>query len=140
MIWSARSGEKSLLKIREQQPEVLLLDYFFKGKTLDGGETCRLLLEEFPKLGILLLSVSCDLSVIRDALQKGALGYASKEISKVELLRAIHAVAQGDYFLDQTALREVIGSLVKKHPLQNRRGQSLRGGGVFEKTGNRREL
>lgn len=116
MIWSARSGEESLLKIREQQPEVLLLDYFFKGKTLDGGETCRLLLEEFPKLGILLLSVSCDLSVIRDALQKGALGYASKEISKVELLRAIHAVAQGDYFLDQTALREVIGSLVKKHP------------------------
>ena len=74
VIWSARSGEEALLKTREQQPQVILLDYFFKGKNLDGGETCRLLQEEFPDLGVLLLSVSCDLAVIRDALQKRRAG------------------------------------------------------------------
>ncbi|MBK8554411.1 MAG: response regulator transcription factor [Lewinellaceae bacterium] len=63
-----------------------------------------------------MLSVSCDLSVIRDSLQKGACGYASKEISKQELLHAITTVARGEIFLDQTALQEVVGLLVKKTP------------------------
>ncbi len=108
VLWTARSGEEALLKAQEQPPEVVLLDYFFKGKNLDGGETCRLLRAAYPDLKVLILSVSCDLSVIRESLQKGALGYASKEISKSELLRGIQAVAQGDFFLDQTVLREVV--------------------------------
>lgn len=108
IVWTARSGEETLEKVREQVPDVLVLDYFFKGKTLDGGETCRLLLEESPNLRVLILSVSCEMSVIRDAFQKGARGYASKDISKSELLRGIQAVAQGEYFLDQTSLLETI--------------------------------
>ncbi|MDO8365470.1 MAG: response regulator transcription factor [Saprospiraceae bacterium] len=48
------------------------------------------------------------MTVIRDALQKGARGYASKDISKDELLRGIRTVAQGAYFLDQTSMAETI--------------------------------
>lgn len=126
VLWTARSGEETIEKIREQQPDVLLLDYFFKGKTLDGAETCRLLLEEFPEQGILLLSVSCEITVIRDALQKGARGYASKDISKAELLRGIRAVAQGEYFLDQTALSELIQFLAStRHSAQPKSAKSL---------------
>ncbi len=116
VLWNARSGEEALEKAQAQMPDVLLMDYFFKGRNLDGGETTRLLLERQPDLKVLMLSVSCDLSVIRESLQKGALGYVSKEISKAELLRAIRTVAAGDYFVDQTALREIIGAMVKKHP------------------------
>jgi DNA-binding NarL/FixJ family response regulator len=108
VIWSTRSGEEAIEKVRAEQPDVLLLDYFFRGKSLEGGETCRMLAAEFPQLHILLLSVSCEIAVIREALQKGARGYASKDISKSELLRGIRAVAQGEYFLDQTALGETI--------------------------------
>ena len=116
VLWNARSGEEAIEKAQTQTPDVVLMDYFFKGRSLDGGETTRLLLEQHPGLKVLMLSVSCDLSVIRDSLQKGALGYVSKEISKAELLRAIQTVAAGDYFLDQTALREIIGAMVKKQP------------------------
>lgn len=116
VLWSARSGEEALEQVRLQQPDVILMDYFFKGRTLDGGETTRLILESYPNIGILMLSVSCDMAVIRESLQKGALGYASKEISKSELLRAIQAVARREYYLDQATLREVIGSLLKKMP------------------------
>jgi len=116
VLWSARSGEEALEQVRLQQPDVILMDYFFKGRTLDGGETTRMILERFPDIGILMLSVSCDMSVIRESLGKGALGYASKEISKSELLRAIHSVARREYYLDQATLREVIGSLLKKMP------------------------
>jgi DNA-binding NarL/FixJ family response regulator len=108
VIWSARSGEEAIAKVAEALPDVLVLDYFFRGKTLDGGETCRQIVSTYPNLGVLLLSVSCELQTIREALQKGAKGYASKEISKAELIRGIEAVARGEYFLDQTALKVMI--------------------------------
>lgn len=113
VVWCARSGEEALERIQEQLPDVVLLDYFFRGKTLDGGETCRLIREAFPAVGVLMLSVSCDMSVIRESLQKGALGYVSKEISKKELIQAIQSVANGQYYLDQTALQEVIQAVVQ---------------------------
>ena len=108
VIWSARSGEEVFEKIKEEMPDVLLLDYTFKGNSQDGAEISRLLSEEYPELGILMLSVSCEIAIIRETLQNGARGYASKEISKAELLRGIHTVHAGDYFLDQTTLSEVI--------------------------------
>lgn len=120
VIWSARSGEETLEKVRAKNPDVLLLDYFFKGKNLDGGETCRLLMQEFPDLGVLMLSVHCETTVIREAFGKGARGYASKDIGKSELLRGIRAVADGEYFLDQTALSEVIHSLIIPAPKSHR--------------------
>lgn len=120
VIWSARSGEETLEQVRAQKPDVLLLDYFFKGKNLDGGETCRLLMQEFPDLGVLMLSVHCETSVIREAFGKGARGYASKDIGKSELLRGIRAVSGGEYFLDQTALGEVIQSLIIPSPRSQR--------------------
>ena len=126
VVWTARSGEETIEKVSEQKPDVLVLDYFFKGKTLDGGETCRQILEAFPGLGVLLLSVSCEMTVIRDAFQKGARGYASKDISKGELLRGIRAVAQGEYFLDQTALGEIVQFITSAQPaLQPKPPKSL---------------
>jgi DNA-binding NarL/FixJ family response regulator len=110
VIWTARSGEETLEKAKNAAPD------FFKDKTLDGASTTEMLLQRHPDTKVLILSVSCELSVIRDSLQKGAIGYTSKESNKAELIRAIETVAGGGYFLDQTALREIIGSLVKKTP------------------------
>lgn len=116
VIWNARNGEETIEKVRERLPDVLLLDYEFKGKSLDGCEICRLLLQEFPKLGVLMLSVHDDTTIIREAFGKGARGYASKDIAKSELLRGIRAVSEGQYFLDQTALGNVIQSLIIPSP------------------------
>lgn len=116
VIWTARSGEEVMEKVKESVPDVLLMDYFFKDKNLDGAAATELLLQRHPDIKVLILSVSYETAVIRDALQKGALGYSSKESNKTELLRAIETVAGGGYFLDQTALREIIGSLIKKTP------------------------
>lgn len=116
VCWNARSGEEAIEKTAQMLPDVMLMDYSFKNSKLDGADATRLLTERWPTLKVLMLSVSDDLSVIRESLQKGALGYVSKETSKSELLRAIRTVADGGYFLDQTALREIIGYAVKKHP------------------------
>ncbi len=112
VIWSARTSEEVFEKMKVQQPDVLLLDYVFKEKDIEGPEICRLLLAEFPNLPVLMLSAHSEIAYIREALAKGAKGYTSKEIGKKELLDGIRAVAQGAFFLDQTALGEVIRSVV----------------------------
>lgn len=116
VIWVASSGEEALEKTRAQCPDVLLLDYTFRENELDGGETCRLLLGEFPNVGVLMLSVSHDIATIRNSLAKGAKGYATKEVNKNELLRGIRAVAGGEKFLDQTSLKVVIDTCVIPGP------------------------
>ena len=116
VVWSARSGEEALERISQRVPDVILMDYFFRGRALDGGETCRMIREQFPEVEVLMLSVSCDMSVIRESLQKGALGYVSKEISKNELMQAIQCVANGQYYLDRTALHEMIQAVVQPSP------------------------
>jgi DNA-binding NarL/FixJ family response regulator len=66
------------------------------------------------------------MTVIRDALQKGAQGYASKDISKSELLRGIQAIARGERFLDQTALAEIFQYIIAMPPaLQGKPAKSL---------------
>jgi DNA-binding NarL/FixJ family response regulator len=115
VLWAARSGEEALEAVRRDPPEVLLLDYFFRGSPLDGGETCRLLQAEHPGVRVLMLSVSTEAAVIRDSLQKGALGYISKEIGKNELLQAISAVAKGHFFFDQSTLQTLVQALLQPH-------------------------
>jgi DNA-binding NarL/FixJ family response regulator len=110
VVWCALSGEEALKKAREQTPDVVVLDYTFRGKAV-GGDICEALKNDFPELNVLMLSVSEEVAVIRETLQKGARGYASKEIGKAELLRGIRAVAAGEYFLDQTALGKVVSWL-----------------------------
>lgn len=110
VIWSALSGEEAMEKAREHLPDVLVLDYTFRGKPI-GGDICDGLTKAFPDLKVLMLTVSEEIAIIRETLQKGARGYASKEIGKAELLRGIRAVAVGEFFFDQTAMGKVISWL-----------------------------
>ncbi|MDO8365469.1 MAG: hypothetical protein Q7T20_01645 [Saprospiraceae bacterium] len=38
VIWTARSGEETLDKVREEKPDVLVLDYFSKEKPSTGAK------------------------------------------------------------------------------------------------------
>jgi DNA-binding NarL/FixJ family response regulator len=116
VVWTARNGEEAIEKASINCPDVVLMDYLFKDKTLDGAAATEILLQAHPSLKVLILSVSCEIFVIRESLQKGASGYASKDSNKSEIVYAIETVAKGGYFLDQTALGELIGSFVKKTP------------------------
>lgn len=111
VLWNTLRSEEVVEKTRAEMPDVLLLDYVFTGANLDGPEVCRLLLKEFPDLPVLMLSAHDDITYIREALSKGAKGYATKNIKTKELMRGIQVMAEGGYFLDQLALCEVIRSL-----------------------------
>jgi DNA-binding NarL/FixJ family response regulator len=81
--------------VREQQPEVVLMDYDLRSELLDGVEMAEKLLPEFPDLKIIMLTNYDDPPIVENALRKGIQGYLLKDRSRREIKLAIETVASG---------------------------------------------
>ncbi len=80
------------------QADVVLMDINLPDKS--GTELCKQLKTRFPDLKILGISNFNQGSYIREMLAQGAAGYVLKNISKAELLEAIHRVHKGHQYID----------------------------------------
>lgn len=82
-VFEAASGEEGLEVARREKPEIVVLDIMLPG--IDGFEVCRVLRNEFPELGIIMLSAkSEDLDKIM-GLQYGSDDYLTKPFNPTEL-------------------------------------------------------
>ncbi|MCT1606403.1 response regulator transcription factor [Nesterenkonia massiliensis] len=97
VVAEAPDVESAAAVIRQQVPEVVLLDVHLPGGTGGGGaevvKLCRDLLEEVKFLAI---SVSDQAEDVVSVIRAGARGYVTKTISAVELVEAVESVASGD--------------------------------------------
>jgi len=89
----AGSADEALAVVREQQPDVILLDVTMPGRS--GIDVLPDLLEASPATRVLMLSMQDDPAYVRKALGAGANGYLLKDAADAELVKAIHEVAQG---------------------------------------------
>ncbi len=99
------TGAALLAGLKEQQPDVLLLDINLPD--ISGNELVRKLLPEYPELKILVLTSVDDPFEIQDMMQHGCLGYVQKTIAPETLLKAIETVYSGEQFLEP-ALKEML--------------------------------
>lgn len=92
----ARNADETLMQIREQNWEIVILDISMPGKSgLDIIDEIR---RVRPKLPILLLSMHPEEQFARRALKSGAAGYLTKESVPDELKKAVRkALAGGRY-------------------------------------------
>ncbi len=92
VIGEAADGREAILKARELQPDLVLMDVRMPG--INGLEATRQLKDEMPKLKVIILTIY-DLQEYREAaLASGASGYVVKKNLVQELLPAIRRVAQ----------------------------------------------
>ena len=88
------------------KPDVVLMDVRMPN---DGGmEACRAIRDTCPNTRVLFLSSYEDDEALGAALVGGASGYLEKHISAEKLLRAIHAVAQGQSMFDPTITQPLL--------------------------------
>jgi DNA-binding NarL/FixJ family response regulator len=106
VIGRASSGQTTLELVNQLQPQVLLLDLSMPG--MDGLDVLDGLQDHLPQLKVLMLTVHEDISLIKECLQKGALGYILKINGKEELLRAILDVSNNRRYLDPKVLEMFI--------------------------------
>ncbi|MNJ57472.1 Response regulator UvrY [compost metagenome] len=97
VVGEADSGESALLKARELQPDVVLMDVRMPG--IGGLEATRKLLRSFPDMKVLAVT-SCEEDPFPTRLlQAGAAGYLTKGAALEEMVQAIRMVYAGQRFL-----------------------------------------
>ncbi len=93
VVGEASDGEEAIRMAAELQPDLVLMD--IKLPKVDGIEATRRIKESHASVEVLVLSAFEDDESVFQAIQAGASGYVLKDITPVNLVRAIRAVRAG---------------------------------------------
>ena len=111
LVGQAGNGRELLELVGAEQPDIVMTD--IKMPVMDGIEATRLLLQKFPDLKIIALSMFDEENLIVDMLEAGARGYLLKNADKQEILEAINNVFEDKtYYCRHTSAR--LASMIVK--------------------------
>ncbi len=77
------------------QPDVLLLDMCLRGSDTEGLAVAQLVRQSFPKIRIVILTVSENEKHVATALKLGVAGYVLKSVSGPEICQIVREVHDG---------------------------------------------
>lgn len=102
-----------IFKIKESQPDVLLMDIEMPGKS--GIEALLEIKINFPKLNVLMQTVFEDDDKVFDSICNGASGYVLKNTAPVRILDAIVETYQGGAPMSPVIAKKVLQLLQKSN-------------------------
>lgn len=97
VVAEAASGEEALVLVRQDPPDVILMDVSMPG--IGGLETTRRLKATHPHIPVVIVTVHTDDPFPNSLIKAGAMGYLHKGCSVTEINRAIHEVHAGQRYL-----------------------------------------
>lgn len=107
----AENGRDLISLVDESKPDVVMTD--IKMPVMDGIEATKVLLQKYPELKIIALSMFDEENLIVDMLEAGAKGYLLKNADKQEILDAISNVFEDKtYYCRHTSAK--LASLIVK--------------------------
>ena len=107
VVGEASSGREAIESARALAPDVVVMD--LQMPDLNGIEATREMLGERPDLGVLVLTMFEDDDSVFAAMRAGARGYLLKGAEQAEILRAIHAVGDGEAIFGPGIAQRMIG-------------------------------
>ena len=122
LVGEAVSGLSALKIIREQRPDVAVLDISMP--ELNGILLSRRLASEMPALRLLILTLHEDRAYLNQALEAGVRGYVLKRSAVENLVQAIRAVMVGGLYIDPAIVGRVFESKQINKRLAARKGVS----------------
>ena len=109
VIGEAIDGIEALQKIRQLRPNVVLMDIHMPG--IDGIAVTQQIVQEFPEIAVIILSMQQQNQLVLQAVKSGARGYLLKTASAREVAGAIRMVRAGGVFVAP----EMTGMIVKEY-------------------------
>lgn len=111
-IQEANNGKELLAMLEIQKPDIVLMD--LEMPEMDGMETSTAVLSnpKFRDVKIIVLSMHESEKFVIDLIERGVFGYVLKDADIDEVLDAIRAVDNGQYYVSQhtfNAIRKDIG-------------------------------
>jgi DNA-binding NarL/FixJ family response regulator len=107
VIGEADNGRATLQRVRELQPDVIILDVSMPD--LNGIQVTERLKRSCQQVSVLVLTAHDDNGYLRQLLEVGASGYVLKKAAAEELINAIRVVAGGGVYLDPSLAGKVVG-------------------------------
>jgi DNA-binding NarL/FixJ family response regulator len=98
LVGEAASGLAALKVIRDQRPDVAVLDISMP--EINGIVLSRKLTAEMPQVNVLMLTLHEDRAYLNQALEAGVRGYVLKRSAVENLVQAIRAVLVGGIYVD----------------------------------------
>lgn len=98
VIGEAENGAEGVEMALKAYPDVILMDLVMD--VMDGIEATKVILEEWPKAKILILTSFIDDEKVYPAMEAGASGYLLKTSSASEIAQAIRATVNGQRVIE----------------------------------------
>lgn len=113
VVGTAEDGAALLQAAGTTSFDVAVVDLDMPG--VDGAAATRELLQVKPEAGVLVLTMHDDEESVHRALRAGARGYVLKGAAQGAIVRAVHALAEGD-----TVLHGAVGARVVRAATESR--------------------
>lgn len=97
VVAEGSDGNEVIDLVRQNQPDVVLMD--INMPQVNGMEATKSLVETFPNVKVLILSIHDDESYVTHVLKTGASGYLLKEMDTDALIEAVKVVGDGGAYI-----------------------------------------
>lgn len=94
LVGEANNGKEALTKVKEMQPNIVLMDLYMP--EMDGIEATTCIKKEYPHVKVLVLTSFSDQAHVLPALKAGASGYILKDVEPDQLVEAIRSAYKGN--------------------------------------------
>jgi DNA-binding NarL/FixJ family response regulator len=111
VIGTAVDGADAVRQALIAEPDVVLMDLHMP--TCDGVEATRRIVQERPRVRVVVLTAYSDDDSVFAALLAGARGFLTKNADATEIFRAVSAVCAGDAQLDPSVQRRLIEAIAQ---------------------------
>jgi NarL family two-component system response regulator LiaR len=108
LIGEAENGDEAVVRCGLLNPDVVLMDLIMPGT--DGVTAIRRIAEQFPDVKMIALTSFQEGDLVEGALQAGAIGYLTKNVSAHELAAAIRAAKAGKMTLSPEAAKVLVNN------------------------------
>jgi len=121
VIGQAGSGDQLVTMVRDDPPELVVVDIRMPPThTVEGLEAARVIRQEFPGTGILVLSAHVEVEHAMELLASGrGIGYLLKSriIDVEEFIDTLERIAKGGSVVDPTLVQELVAARRRNDPL-----------------------
>ena len=108
VVGTVGDGRALLEAAKRLRPDIVVLDISMP--KLNGLDAARRLRKIVPQARLIFVTVHADSDYVNQAFQAGASGYLLKRSAGSELLQAVQAVANGNYYITSLIAKDLVQS------------------------------
>jgi two-component system response regulator NreC len=117
VVGESSDGREAVRLAEALDPTIVIMDIAMPH--LNGIEATAQIVKRNPGIGIIILSMHSDETYLLRALTAGARGYLLKDSAEVDLIRAVHTVAQGRPFFSPAITGTLLEDYVRNMQQRN---------------------